>query len=107
MNQSKLKLDDSILLTLLLKQCKMTAKAWTAEVSRKYNLHKAELLSSEVVNHPAINPKTEQPYFSEEQIWDTGYHLVKTTKYGRIKDIEMKPRSVVNPKIVVKKKRKF
>jgi hypothetical protein len=44
--------------------------------------------------------------FTDYNIFDTGRHLVKATKYGRIVEIETKAKSVVaQPKVIIKKKR--
>jgi hypothetical protein len=103
-----MKLDSDMLLALLLKQNKMTHSQWESIVRKKYNLDKATFVSEQEVQHTKINPTNQQPLFSQEQIWDTGYHLVKTTQYGRVKDILDKQRSVTSPpKVIIKKQRKI
>jgi hypothetical protein len=100
------KLDDSILLALLLKQNKRTKKQWMAEVNKQFNLSKALQVSSTRVTHTKTIPGTSDPMFTDYNIFDTGRHLVKATKYGRIVDIETKAKSVVaQPKVIIKKKR--
>jgi hypothetical protein len=100
------KLDDSILLALLLKQNKRTKNKWMAEVNKQFNLSKATLISTTRVTHTKTIPGTSDKMFTDYDIWDTGRHLVKATKYGRIVDIEVKAKSVINqPKVIIKKKR--
>lgn len=100
------KLDDSILLALLLKQNKRTKNKWMAEVNRNFNLTKAKQISTTRVTHNKTIPGTSEPMFTDYDIWDTGRHLVKATKYGRIVDIEQKAKSVIQPpKVIIKKKR--
>jgi hypothetical protein len=102
------KLDDSILLALLLKQAKKTRKQYMAEVNRNFNLAKATQVSTTRVTHTKTIPGTTDPMFTDYDIWDTGKHLVKATKYGRIVDIEQKAKSVIEqPKVIIKKKRTF
>lgn len=104
----KFKLDDSILLALLLKQAKKTKKQMMTEVNKNFNLAKATLASTTRVTHHKTIPGTDQPMYTDYDIWDTGRHLVKATKYGRIVDIEQKAKTIVNlqqPKVIIKKKR--
>lgn len=105
MNQ--LKLTDKQLLDLLLNESNMTIKQWESKCRKKFNLDNPTLISNERVQHQLTNPKTGESYFSQELIYDTGNFLVKATEYGRVKDIMNKPKSVTQPKVVVKKSRKF
>jgi hypothetical protein len=99
------KLDDTILLTLLLKQNKMTKKQLIKRVKQQYRLDDARLLNTTRVEQAIKLPGTDQKIFTDYDIYDTGRHLVKVTKYGRIKDIEQKAQSVLQPKVIVKKRR--
>ena len=102
------KLDDSILLALLLRQQKKTKKQFTQDVKKHFNLTQAQQVSTARVTHHQKIPGTDQPMYTDYTIWDTGRHLVKATKYGRIVDIETKAKSVINkpqPKVVIKRKR--
>jgi hypothetical protein len=99
------KLDDTILLTLLLKQNKMTKRDLIKRVKQQYRLDDARLLDTARVEQKIKLPGTDVPVFTDYDIYDTGRHLVKATKYGKIKDIEQKAQSVLQPKVIVKKRR--
>jgi hypothetical protein len=102
------KLDDSILLALLLRQNKKAKSQYTRDVVKHFNLARATKISTTRVTHHQKIPGTDEPMFTDYDIWDTGRHLVKATKYGRIVDIETKAKSVITqpqPKVIIKKKR--
>ena len=101
------KLDDKILLELLLKQTRITRKGHQANVIKQFNLKSAKLVDTVRITNTKKLPGTETPLYTDYQIWDTGAYLVKTTLYGRVVDIQQKARSVVAPKVVIKKKRTF
>lgn len=101
----KFKLDDKLLLALLLKQNRMSHRQWAQRVKQNYNLSAAQEVSTIQVIGRKNLPGTDLPVFTDYNIWDTGKHLVKATKYGRIIDIEQKARSVIQPVVTVKKKR--
>lgn len=100
-------LDDKILLILLLKQTKQTRREFEQRVIKQFNLNAMTKVDTIRVEHKAKLPGTDQPLYSEDTIYDSGNYLVKTTKYGRIKDIQSKPRSVIKPQVIVKRKRTF
>jgi hypothetical protein len=101
------KLDDRILLELLLKQTRTDRKRHINNVVKQFNLKSAKLVDTIRITNTKHLPGTETPVFTDYQIWDTGNHLVKTTLYGRVVDIETKARSVVQPKVIIKKKRTY
>jgi hypothetical protein len=103
--KSQFKLDDRILLELLLKQTRIDRKRHIGNVVKQFNLKSAKLVDTVRITNAKKLPGTDQPMYTDYQIWDTGNHLVKTTIYGRVVDIEMKARSVVTPKVIIKKRR--
>ena len=107
MNKNSFKLTDRLLLELLLKQNKMTYVQFVKDTERKYNIKNAKQIGTLKTDSKNINPRTGETFYANELVFDTGTHLLKTTEYGRIKDIEEKPRSVTTPKVIIKKARKF
>jgi hypothetical protein len=101
------KLDDKILLQLLLKQTRTDRKRHMANVVKQFNLKSAKLVDTIRITNTKTLPGTETPMYTDYQIWDTGNHLIKTTLYGRVVDIQQKARSVVAPKVIIKKKRTY
>jgi hypothetical protein len=102
------KLDDSILLALLLKGTKKSKKQYSSAVFKQFNLARATWVSTVRVTHLKKIPGTSEFMYTDYDIWDTGKHLVKATKYGRIVDIEVKAKSVVStpqPRVIIKRKK--
>lgn len=101
----KLTLDTDILLTLLLNECRLTRKQFTANMKRKYSLSRATHVTDQKFMLGKPNPKSGEEMYVEESIYDTGNYLVKTTKHGRVKAIERKAQVVTKPNVVIKKKK--
>lgn len=100
-----LKVDDTILLNLLLAQNKMTRRDYVSQVQKKYNLKHAVLIQSDKELLNKSNPITNEPAYRNYDLYSSGKYMIKTTKYGRILDIISKPVSQVEVQVKIKKKR--
>lgn len=85
----------------------MTYGQFVKDTEKKYNIKNAKQVGTLKTDSKNINPRTGETFYANELVFDTGSYLLKTTEYYRIKDIEEKPRSVITPKVVIKKTRKF
>lgn len=104
--KQQFKLDDSILLALLLKKNKLSRNEYIQQVKRQYSLDSAKQVSTIRVAQTKTIPGTSEKMYTDYNIHDTGKYLVKATKYGRVVDIEQKAQSMVTqPKVIIKKKR--
>lgn len=107
MKPTKLKLTADILLNLATKQLKTNPKKFYNHIETKLGLQSATYLRTDRKTFKKINPKTNEPLYRDEHIYETRNYFIKTTQYGNILDIEEKPRSIIKPKVTVKKKRTY
>jgi hypothetical protein len=102
----KLKLDTSTLLKLSLAKLKTTSERFTADCERHIGLSQAKYIATHRKTFKKISPSGE-PYYRDELLYETANYFIKTTASGKILDIESKPKSMLKPQVVVKKKRTF
>jgi len=102
-----LKLDDGTLLTLALNKLKTSRRQWIQATQRKLDWDSLKYVGTQRKTYRSINPTTGEQHYSDEQLWETTTHLIKTTQHGRIIDIEEKPRSIIKPTIIQKKRRSY
>jgi hypothetical protein len=98
----KFKFTDSMLLELALKQLKMTKKQFQIKQYKDLNLNKLEFLTEMETPTNKTFPDENTKLYAKEHVYASKTHLIKTTKYGRVKSIEEKPKA--EPKITVLKK---
>ena len=102
---NKIKLTTDILLKLSLKALKTTEAKWKQKVFNQIGLASAVYIRTDRKTFKKINPQTNEPLYRDEMIWETKHHFIKTTIHGNIIDIEQKPKSIIKPTIIHKKKR--
>jgi hypothetical protein len=102
----KLKLDNNILLKLAVAKLKTTLQKFGEDCERRCELDRARYIRTDRKTFKKISPSGE-PYYRDELLYETPRYFIKTTTHGTIIDIEEKPRSILQPKVIVKKKRTF
>jgi hypothetical protein len=100
----KLKLDNNTLLKLAVAKLKTTLQKFSEGCERHCEIDRARYIRTDRKTFKKIGPDGE-PYYRDELLYETPQYFIKTTTHGTIIDIERKPRSILQPKIIVKKKR--
>lgn len=108
MNKSlpKLKFDDQTLLLLLLNERGMSRAQYIKWATRKYELQQRTLLEHITTPAPTGLTPSGQPRWSNSTVWSTPNWLITTTRYGRIKDIQVRQRSVVRTPTIQYRRRR-
>lgn len=102
------KFTDSMLLELALKQLKLTKKQFQIQQHRFLNLNKVTFVGEVETPTQKTFPTEDTKIFAKEHIFSSETHLIKTTKYGRIKSVEAKPKAnPTKPVVIIKQKRKI
>ena len=98
--------DEKILLHLALQRLKMTREEFESDCYNRLHLRDAVFTQNvkSVSNKP--NDKSGEPIYTIDVLWTTPTHAVLTTRYGRIKRVEPKPRprAAPQPNITIKRK---
>jgi hypothetical protein len=102
MTQPKLKLDDTVMLDLLLDEIKETKGHLIRRLTKMYGLEHAKLVTTQRIELKRNLPNTETKMYMDESIYRGTNCLIRATKYGRVKDI----RQIAHePQVIIKKKR--
>lgn len=107
--------NDDLLVVLLLKAHKKSKKKYVQDLLKSFG---RQLQQETVrVTRNKTNPQTGEPLYTDVVVTTYQYAVVKSTKYGRIVDIQFKPRPPKvggqprkpsqPPTIIVKKKRVY
>lgn len=106
--------NDDLLVVLLLKTQKKSKKKYVQDLLKSFG---TQLQQEQVrVTRNKTNPVTGEPMFTDFIVTTYQYATVKSTKYGRIVDIQFKPqppkvggprKPATTPTVIVKKKRVY
>lgn len=97
------KFTDSMLLDLALKEMNLTKKQFQIQQHKRLNLSKVTFVGEVETPTKKSFPDENTKLFAKEHIYATETHMIKTTKYGRIKSVEQKPvTKPTKPKISTK-----
>lgn len=94
------KFNDQTLLNLLLNERGMSREQYIKWATRHFELNRAKEVQSQTQPKEEKFTPTGEVRWSTTTIWHTPKWLITTTKYGRIKDIQVRPRSVVQTPLV-------
>jgi hypothetical protein len=82
-----------MLLELALKQLKLTKKQFQIKQYKELNLSRVTFVGEVETPTQKTFPDENTKLFAKEHIYASETHMIKTTKYGRIKSIEEKPKA--------------
>lgn len=103
---TKLKLDDTIMLSMVLNGMNMNRAQLAKVLIKEYGLDQVEFVTEQRTELGKLMPGTNTKMYMDELVYRSPNYMIKATKHGRVKKVT-KINHPTKPKIVVKKKRTF
>lgn len=98
--------DEKILLHLALQRLRMSRAEFERDCYNRLHLREAVYAQNIKTVSSKSNNKSGEPIYTIDMLWTTPTHAVRTTRYGRIKSVEARPRlrTSQRPTVTIKRK---
>lgn len=87
----KFTFNDSMLLTLALQQLNISRSDFQKKMYSQLHLNNTQFIEKTTTKLDKLHPDGVTPLHTHELLYASKTHLIKTTQYGRIKNVQSRP----------------